>query len=528
MKLFVKGDLDGFFALGLDNMVMLMLMSSLCQGFLGFSNELFYAQILPATAVGLAIGNFYYARQALKLAKRENRDDVCAIPYGASILTIVAFVFLAMYPVQQAALAEGATKADADRLAWQAGLLACFCSGLIEFFGAFVVYHIRRFTPRAALLSTLAGIGFTFIAMDFVFRSFAYPLVGITMLGLTLLVYFGGVKLKWGLPVGMMVIVIGSVLSWTLHFTQGSNIVPAAPLQPEMFGLYLPIPVLGDLFAAFKMLPQLLPVLAPVGIIHLVLSLQNIESAAAAGDNYPAKPALAVNGLGTIAAAVCGSPFPTSIYIGHPGWKALGARAGYSVLTGSVLGIICLTGSASLLFHFVPIEAGMAILIWIGISMMSQAFEATPQKHIPAVIIGIIPPVGAYIALMLKHAVSAAGIQAGTSFFEPGLLGVLQSARSFYAHGAFALEQGYVYSSVILAAATVCIIDQQFRKAAAWFLLAAFFSMIGLLHQYSFTYADTVSVMRLELNEWFWAYLTVAALLWIAPWITVKSSHGHH
>jgi adenine/guanine/hypoxanthine permease len=523
VKLFVKGDLDGFFALGLDNLLMLMLMSSLCQGFLGFSSELFFTKILPATAVGLAIGNIFYAREALKLAARENRDDVCALPYGTSILTVVAFVFLVMYPVQQMALTNGLTKEEADLMAWRAGLLACFGSGLIEFGGSFVVYHIRRFTPRAAMLSTLAGIGFTFIALDFVFRSYAYPLVGITTLGLTMLVYFGGVRLKLGLPVGFVILIIGTGLAWYFYRDVEIPIVPGGPLQPEMFGLHIPLPVFGDLFAAMGMLPQLLPVLAPVGIIHLVLSLQIIESAEAAGDSYEPKPSLVVNGLGTLAAATLGSPFPTSIYIGHPGWKALGARAGYSLINAVVLGLICLTGTASLLFHFVPVEAGMAVLIWIGVSMMTQAFAASPRRHIPAVVFGILPPVGAYVSLCIKHGLSTGGVVAGSNLYEPGILKSMSGIRNFFVDGAFAIEQGYVYTSIILAASTVCIIEKQFRAAACWFLAAACFAAIGLTHQYSFTPGDTVSKLSFELNEWFWSYLLVAGILLIAPWITNKN-----
>ena len=178
MKRFVKGDLDGFFALGLDNMIMFLLMSNLCLGFLGFSIDLFYGRILPAMAVGLIIGNVFYARQALQLAKKENRDDVCAIPYGTNLVTVIVYSFLVMYPAQQKALAEGLNKEAADVIAWHAGLIACLGSGLIEFFGAFVVERIRKVTPRAALLAALAGIGIAFIGMDYVFRTYAYPLIG--------------------------------------------------------------------------------------------------------------------------------------------------------------------------------------------------------------------------------------------------------------------------------------------------------------------------------------------------------------
>ena len=79
----------------------------------------------------------------------------------------------------------------------------------------------------------------------------------------------------------------------------------------------------------------------PIGLLGVLASLQNIESASAAGDEYPVRPSLVVNGLGTLAGALFGSPFPTSIYIGHPAWKKLGARAGYSVLNGVAITVIC-------------------------------------------------------------------------------------------------------------------------------------------------------------------------------------------
>jgi len=45
---------------------------------------------------------------------------------------------------------------------------------------------------------------------------------------------------------------------------------------------------------------------------NLIGSLQNLESAEAAGDSYPVKSSLAANGIGTIAAACFGSCFPTT------------------------------------------------------------------------------------------------------------------------------------------------------------------------------------------------------------------------
>ncbi len=88
----------------------------------------------------------------------------------------------------------------------------------------------------------------------------------------------------------------------------------------------------------------------PMGLFNVLGSLQNIESAEAAGDRFHTPASLVVNGIATIAASLFGSCFPTTIYIGHPGWKALGARAGYSTLERAGRSrLICLTGTVSLI-----------------------------------------------------------------------------------------------------------------------------------------------------------------------------------
>src|SRR5207237_7340848 len=110
----------------------------------------------------------------------------------------------------------------------------------------------------------------------------------------------------------------------------------------------------------------------------------------------------------TIAAALFGSCFPTTIYIGHPGWKALGARAGYSTLNGLVISAICLTGTLLMISKAVPIEAGVAIVLWIGIIITAQAFQATPLRHAPAVAIGLFPAIAAWGATIVAGAFIAA------------------------------------------------------------------------------------------------------------------------
>ena len=128
-----------------------------------------------------------------------------------------------------------------------------------------------------------------------------------------------------------------------------------------------------------------------MGLFNVLGSLQNIESAEAAGDAYDTRRSLTINGFGSIAAALFGSAFPTTIYIGHPGWKALGARAGYSILNGAFVTVICLTGTLAWIAWAIPIDAGMAIVLWIGMMIVAQAFDAIPRAHTPAVVVGLLP-----------------------------------------------------------------------------------------------------------------------------------------
>ena len=80
MKAFVKGDIDGFLGLALDNVVQILIIIGLCQGVLGFDQDLVYRTILPGVAVSFLVGNLLYARAALQLARMTGRNDVCALP----------------------------------------------------------------------------------------------------------------------------------------------------------------------------------------------------------------------------------------------------------------------------------------------------------------------------------------------------------------------------------------------------------------------------------------------------------------
>ncbi len=468
---FVRGDVDGFFGLFLDNLLQLMLITSLCPLVCGFPGELIYARILPGAAISILAGNLYYAWQARRLMRATGRTDVTALPYGINTVSLLAFIFLIMGPIYQAT--GNAT------LAWQAGLLACFLNGLMEIACAFFGDWVRRHTPRAALLSSLAGIAITFIAMGFVFQIFASPVLALLPMLLILFSYASRIRLPFGLPGGFLAVLVGIALAWILRAFGQPFFEPST--DAHRLGLYLPTPVPGDLFALITSATgwQYLSVIFPMGLFNIIGSLQNLESAEAAGDRFDTRPSLLVNGFCSVIAAFLGSAFPTTIYIGHPAWKAMGARTGYSVLNGGVITLLCLIGGMPLVLRVVPLEAALGILLWIGLIITAQAFQEVPKPHALAVGLGLVPALAAWALVLIETTLRVTGSSL--------LAAAPQFKGELYLHGMIALSQGFMLSSMVLAALLVQVIERRFLQAALWAALAALLSFTGLIHAYELT-----------------------------------------
>src|SRR3954470_16825097 len=269
MRWIVRGDIDGFFGLAIDNLVQLLLIDGLCRGVLGFSADLVYGRILPGAAMSILLGNVAYAFQAKRLAAGTGRTDACALPYGLNTVALFAHGLLLMLPAK--AVATAAAAADPARIAWQAGLFATFASGIIELAAAPIAERVRKATPRAALLSTLAGIALSFISLGFLYRTFARPLVGLTTLAIVMLTYFGRVRFKGRLPGGVLAVSLGTLLAWL------TGIAPVGA-RPSGAALHVPAPVFRDLLAAIGggHLWPYFSVIVAMGLFNVLGSLQNI------------------------------------------------------------------------------------------------------------------------------------------------------------------------------------------------------------------------------------------------------------
>jgi AGZA family xanthine/uracil permease-like MFS transporter len=471
---FVPGDLDGFFGLffsGFPDLLLIAGLGPLC----GLPLELVASRILPAVALSILSGNLFYAWQAHRLAWRTQRADVTAIPFGVNTPTIFGYVFLIMLPVY--------VRTHDSQLAWHLGVFACFVSGMVQTAGAFCTDWLRRHTPRAALLCPLAGIAIAFLCLGFILRIFQTPELALLPTAIILAVYGSRIRLPFRMPGGLLCILAGVILVALLRALHIYHL----PAPPPMLALdiYLPRPVNIFEFLGHGEGWEFLSIILPMSALDTIVSLQILESVKVAGDDYPTRPSLLVNGLATLGAAIFGSPFPTTLYFGHMAHKAYGARVGYSILNGAATLLICITGLISPILHFVPLEVVAIVIVWFGVVMVAQAFQEVPKSHCIAIAFGLLPMLASW------------GLQLVDLGLRKGGSSLLEAAPKFgeelAIYGLISLSQGALLVSMVWAAAIAYMLDRRFLPAAGWLMAGAGLSFCGLIHAYDLSSTGVVN-----------------------------------
>jgi AGZA family xanthine/uracil permease-like MFS transporter len=205
--------------------------------------------------------------------------------------------------------------------------------------------------------------------------------------------------------------------------------------------------------------------------------MDNVESASAAGDSYPTTRVLTADGVVSLIGCCMGNPFINAVYIGHPGWKAMGGRIGYSAATGVMVILLCWFGTISVISAIIPTVAILPILLYIGMLIGSQAFQETPKRHAPAIVLAIVPSIANWGLTMINNALASAGVFS----VSDELAGNMLNNGIFY-HGLQVLGGGSTLGGLILGATAVCIIDRHFMKASGFALAGAILTFFGLMH----------------------------------------------
>jgi adenine/guanine/hypoxanthine permease len=515
-KLWTPGDWNAYFGFGTNILVNLLVLTGLLRFVLKMPDDIVFGRILPATGLMLCLSTVYYAWLAYKLAEKTGRKDVCALPSGISVPHMFVVVFVIMLPI--------ASKTGDPIKGWEAGLTWVFVQSFVLMAGGFIAPIIRKITPRAALLGTLAGVSVSFISMRPALEMFMTPVIGLICFTIILASWFGGVRYFKGIPAGLVAIAVGSLIAWgstALGYNFGGMSTANLAASFSNFGFSVPLPAFSHVFSGFEFLGVILVTAIPFGIYDLVEALDNVESAAVAGDDFPTTRVLTADGVVSLIGCCMGNPFINAVYIGHPGWKAMGGRIGYSAATGVTVIVLAWLGIISVMSSLVPVVAISPILLYIGMLIGSQAFQESPRAHAPAIVLALTPHLAAWGKLLIDNSLGAAGTSAHALGLEKlGQVGVLY-------HGLEVMGGGSILGGVMLGAIAAFVIDRAFMKAAAFAGVSAGMTFFGLMHGEAIGVAQSPVVTV--------AYLGVAAVLvGCAKFATITAPapeehhHGEH
>jgi AGZA family xanthine/uracil permease-like MFS transporter len=477
--LWTPGDWNALFGLGTNVLVNMLVMTGLLKFVLKMPDAITFGRILPAVGLMIFLGNVYYAWMAYRLAKQTGRDDVCALPSGPSVPHMFIVVLVIMMPIL--------SQTNDPIRAWEAGLAWVFIQGFILIGGGFIAPIIRKITPRAALLGTLAGVSIAFISMRPAMEMYLTPVIGVTCFAIILVSWFGGIRYKFGIPAGLIAIAVGAIIAW------GSNVIgldvggmSAARLGQALSAISfsIPLPAFGHVFSGFEYLGFILVTAIPFGVYDLVEAMDNVESAEAAGDTYSTTEALGAEGVFSLIGTLMGSPFANAVYIGHPGWKAMGGRVGYSAATGVLVIALSWLGLLSILLDVIPVVALAPILLYIGMLIGAQAFQTSPHSHAPAIVLALTPHLAAWAKVLIDGALGAAGTNAAAvGIAKMASMGVLYQ-------GLAVMGDGAILTGLVLGAIGVFVIERDFLKAAGFAAAGAVLTYFGFMHGSAVGFGD--------------------------------------
>lgn len=468
-KLFSRNDYSAFWALFTDNLVNLIVLSGICQFVFQMPADIVFGRILPGAAIAIISGIIIYTALAMYVAKKSGRN-VTALPYGISTPVMFVYLFGVIGPIYWAT--------NDALLAWQVGIGAGFMGGIVAGLGAIIGPFLKRITPRAGMLGTLCGIALVFIGVVPMTQVFEMPLVGFASMLIILWGLIGRFKLPYNIPAGLLALLVGTLLALLMG---------NASVSFDGIGFYPPLPYFGDLMIGIQYLfdnPELFLVLIPVQIYNFIETMNNVESAEAAGDKYPVAVCQVTDGLGTMLGAAFGSPFPTTAYIGHPAYKRIGAHSGYIIGVGIVIPLAAIFGLLAFLSNLIPVAAAAPVLVFVAISLISNTAASVKPVHMAAVAIAMIPHVSSFLITKWGSMMSAlrnTGVENLPGLTDqPMVDAMLQQGAHVLGHQS--LAQGAILTGLIWGAITASVIDGKFRNAGGFAIAAMVMSSIGIIH----------------------------------------------
>jgi AGZA family xanthine/uracil permease-like MFS transporter len=469
----VAGDVNGFLGLVVDNLSVLALLAAVLIGGFGVPAGIVFGRMFPGTALGVLVGDLAYTWLAVRLARRSGRMDVTAMPFGLDTPSTIGMALLVLGPAFAKYRAAGLDPDAAGAAIWHLGMAATVTMGLLKLLMAFAGRAVRRLLPQAGLLGSLAGIALMLIGFLPMVELLQVPIAGFLTLGLVLYALLAEGSIPGRLPGVLFAVIVGTVVYYGLGHWGVAGMHVAAPAMPT---LRLALPRFDlRIVQGFAALGDYLPLIVPFALLTVVGGVNNTESASVAGDDYDVRGILLAEAAATLVAGLAGGVAQTTPYIGHPAYKQMGARAGYTWLTGIFIGLGGVLGYLSNLIELIPLAVLAPVLIFLSLNITAQAFRAVPLGHAPAVAISFFPSIARLLTIELSN---------------PALVPPDRFARllNLAEHGLpaaaviVALGNGFIVTATLWGAFVVKMIEHRLRAAAAYLAAGGLLCFFGVIH----------------------------------------------
>jgi len=474
------GDINAFFGLMLDNVVNLAVLAGILVAGFGFPATLVYTRMFPGTALGVLFGDVVYTVMAIRLARRTGRSDVTAMPLGLDAPSTIGMALTVLGPAFIVAKSR-MPEADAAILAWQVGMATMVMMGVFKLIMSFIGDRVRRAIPEAGLLGSIGGVGIALLGTLQLGEIFGEPIVGMMALGVILYALVAKIKLPFRAPEVLVSVAIGAslyymlgALGWSLHHV---------PRPVANFPVGLPLPSLGFLKGMPIAVRDYLPLALPFAILTVIGGINVTESARIAGDDYNTRDILLTEAIATLIAGVCGGVSQSTPYIGHPAYKAMGGRAGYTLATGLFIGLGGMLGYIAFMADALPKPALAPILVFVALDITEQSYHATPKRHAAAVTLAVFPSVAQLVQIFLSQtyngalmsaAIDPAGTMKATGIMNPDFIGTV-GVMVLLAHG-------FILTAMLWGGAVAFLIDRKIVPAAATLGACAVLALFGFIH----------------------------------------------
>jgi AGZA family xanthine/uracil permease-like MFS transporter len=264
-------------------------------------------------------------------------------------------------------------------------------------------------------------------------------------------------------------------------------------------------------------MPYLLTAI-PLGLANFIFNLENVEAAAVVGDEYNTRDVMLANGFSTAAGGLCGNPFPVTVYVGHAGWKEVGAGLGYSIASSATIFLLSIFSLMGLLLAVVPIAAIVPMLVFIAIVTGYQVVKESPKFEAPAIFVCFFPWVANWALVAVNNALSATGMSVGEAAGQVSST-ALHNAGLFY-DGLVALGNGAPITSVLWGCIAVFTIRNTPIGGIIAAVLGAVLSLVGAIHLTTLGFAQEMAMPFVI------GYLLIAGFLAYKLYVNKKDNIG--